>query len=212
MLGLIGKGLIIGVLVSAPMGPVGILCIQRTLNKGRWYGFLTGMGAMFSDMIYAAVTCLGMGVVVSFVEHNRSILQLSGSVVLALFGGYIYNSNPVRKLKQRCEEKISYMHGCITGFLLTFSNVLIILLYIGLFAQFGLVIQEYPVGALMGGIGCIGLGAVIWWFSITYLISKIERWFNIRSIWVFNKVVGVVILLLATAGIVSAVHCLIIKC
>lgn len=77
MLGLISKGIVIGVLVSAPMGPIGMLCIQRTLNKGRWHGFVTGLGAALSDVIYAALTCLGMGVVVNFVEANQAPLQLS---------------------------------------------------------------------------------------------------------------------------------------
>lgn len=76
MLGLISKGIVIGVLVSAPMGPIGMLCIQRTLNKGRWHGFVTGLGAALSDVIYAALTCLGMGVVVNFVEANQAPLQL----------------------------------------------------------------------------------------------------------------------------------------
>ena len=51
MLGLISKGIVIGVLVSAPMGPIGMLCIQRTLNKGRWHGFVTGLGAALSDLL-----------------------------------------------------------------------------------------------------------------------------------------------------------------
>ena len=90
MLGIVSKGIIIGVLVSAPMGPVGMLCIQRTLNKGRWHGFATGMGATLSDVIYAALTCLGMGVVVNFVEAHQAPLQLIGSVVLGFFGYYIF--------------------------------------------------------------------------------------------------------------------------
>ena len=61
MLGIVSKGIIIGVLVSAPMGPIGMLCIQRTLNKGRWHGFVTGLGAALSDVIYAALTCLSCG-------------------------------------------------------------------------------------------------------------------------------------------------------
>ena len=97
MLGLISKGIVIGVLVSAPMGPIGMLCIQRTLNKGRWHGFVTGLGAALSDVIYAALTCLGMGVVVNFVEANQAPLQLIGSIVLGIFGYYIFQSNPVRK-------------------------------------------------------------------------------------------------------------------
>ena len=54
MLGIVSKGIIIGVLVSAPMGPIGMLCIQRTLNKGRWHGFVTGLGAALSDVIYGS--------------------------------------------------------------------------------------------------------------------------------------------------------------
>lgn len=94
MLGIVSKGIIIGVLVSAPMGPIGMLCIQRTLNKGRWHGFVTGLGAALSDVIYAALTCLGMGVVVNFVEANQAPLQLIGSIVLGIFGYYIFQSNP----------------------------------------------------------------------------------------------------------------------
>ena len=88
MLGLISKGIVIGVLVSAPMGPIGMLCIQRTLNKGRWHGFVTGLGAALSDVIYAALTCLGMGVVVNFVEANQAPLQL------IVFSAIIF-SNPI---------------------------------------------------------------------------------------------------------------------
>ena len=127
MLGLISKGIVIGVLVSAPMGPIGMLCIQRTLNKGRWHGFVTGLGAALSDVIYAALTCLGMGVVVNFVEANQAPLQLIGSIVLGIFGYYIFQSNPVRNLRKQREKKLSFTQDFITAFLLTFSNVLIVL-------------------------------------------------------------------------------------
>ena len=63
ILNTIFKGVIIGMLASAPMGPVGILCVQRTLNKGRWYGFVTGVGATASDLFYALITGLGMSFV-----------------------------------------------------------------------------------------------------------------------------------------------------
>ena len=117
MLGIVSKGIIIGVLVSAPMGPIGMLCIQRTLNKGRWHGFVTGLGAALSDVIYAALTCLGMGVVVNFVEANQAPLQLIGSIVLGIFGYYIFQSNPVRNLKKQREKKLSFTQDFITAFL-----------------------------------------------------------------------------------------------
>ena len=101
MLGIVSKGIIIGILVSAPMGPVGMLCLQRTLNKGRLHGLVTGLGAALSDIIYAALTCLGMGVVVNFVEANQSPLQLIGSVVLAGHypNGSLIAGNPAKVIK-----------------------------------------------------------------------------------------------------------------
>lgn len=203
MLGLITKGFVIGVLVSAPMGPIGMLCIQRTLNKGRWHGFVTGLGAALSDVIYAALTCLGMGVVVNFVEANQAPLQLIGSIVLAVFGYYIFRSNPARNLKKQREKKLSFTQDFITAFLLTFSNVLIVLLYIGLFARFGFVLPDYSVWMMLGGIAFIGLGAVLWWFGITYIVAKLKKWFNVRGIWLLNKIVGMVILVLSVIGALS---------
>ena len=70
ILDIIFKGFIIGVVVSAPMGPVGVLCVQRTLNKGRWYGFVTGLGATLSDMCYALLTGYGMSFVTDYINKN----------------------------------------------------------------------------------------------------------------------------------------------
>lgn len=203
MLGLVCKGIVIGVLVSAPMGPIGMLCIQRTLNKGRWHGFITGLGAALSDVVYAALTCLGMGVVVNFVEANQAPLQLFGSIVLGFFGYYIYQSNPIKTLKKQQEKKMSYTQDFITAFLLTFSNVLIVLLYIGLFARFGFVLPEHSVWMLMVGIVCIGVGAVLWWFGITYIIAKLRKWFNVRGIGLLNRIVGSIIIILSVIGALS---------
>ena len=82
MIETIVKGFVIGLLVSAPMGPVNMLCVQRTLNKGRWYGFITGLGALLSDLIYALITLLGMSLVEDFLKKNELLIQLIGSVIL----------------------------------------------------------------------------------------------------------------------------------
>lgn len=203
MLGVLVKGVLIGVLVSAPMGPIGILCIQRTLNKGRWHGFVTGLGAALSDVLYAILTCLGMGVVITFIEANQAPLQLLGSAVLALFGYYIYKSNPVKSLRKRQEGKTSYAQDFITAFLLTFSNVFIILLYIGLFARFSFILPDSSIFVVAAGLLCIGIGAVLWWFVITYFIAKLKKRFNVRGIWVLNRVIGSIIIALSVVGFLS---------
>ena len=76
---LVFKGMLIGMIASAPMGPVGILCVQRTLNKGRWYGLATGIGASISDIIYAGITGLGMGSLLS--NHHWSISNVGAGFI-----------------------------------------------------------------------------------------------------------------------------------
>lgn len=115
-------GIAIGVLISAPMGPIGMLCIQRTLNKGRLSGFYTGLGATLSDLIYALLVGLCMSMITGFVEAHEIMLQLVGSVVLLGFGIYIARKNPAKALKtQGCKpKKNSYHQDLITGFCLRF--------------------------------------------------------------------------------------------
>jgi len=144
-----------------------------------------------------------MGVVVNFVEANQAPLQLIGSIVLGIFGYYIFQSNPVRNLKKQREKKLSFTQDFITAFLLTFSNVLIVLLYIGLFARFGFVLPEYSFWLLVVGIVSIGIGAILWWFGITYIIAKLRKWFNVRGIWLLNRIVGSVIIILSIIGALS---------
>ena len=147
------KGILIGIMASAPMGPVGVLCIQRTLNKGRWYGFVTGIGACVSDIIYALFTGLGMSFMMDIVgnERNRFLLQISGSIVLLLFGIYCYRSNPTKNMHQSNKtQKGTLVHNGITAFLVTLSNPLIIFLFIFLYAQFAFVVPNRPIEMSVG--------------------------------------------------------------
>jgi threonine/homoserine/homoserine lactone efflux protein len=183
------------------MGPGGILCVQRTLSKSRWHGFVSGLGATLSDMIYAMLTCLFMGLIVNFVETHLHWLQLWGSIVLGVFGLYIFQTNPVKSLRKNRETKMSFTHDFLTAFLLTFSNMLIVLLYIGLFARLSFVLPAHSVWQMLNGLCGIAVGAVLWWFLLTTLVAKMRRWFNIRSICVLNQVSGGIIILLALIGI-----------
>ncbi|MBQ6033551.1 MAG: LysE family transporter [Prevotella sp.] len=190
------KGMFIGMLASAPMGPVGVLCIQRTLNKGRWYGFITGVGAAFSDIIYALLTGLGMSFVMNLVqnEHNRFYLHISGSIILLLFGIYCWKSDPTKKIHISGHQKGSLWHNGITAFLVTLSNPLIILLFMASFAQLGFVIPDHPIEMALGYLS-IFAGALLWWYGLTWLVDKIRGIFNNEGIQLINKVIGSVVII-----------------
>ena len=112
------RGLAIGIIISAPMYPVGILCVQRTLDKGRRTGLYTGVGAAISDLLYCLLTGFGLSFIEEFLERNSNIIQLIGSLVLIGFGVYLFKSNPSRKLKKPSEQKIPAGRNILNGFLL----------------------------------------------------------------------------------------------
>jgi len=202
MFGLAIKGFIIGVLVSAPMGPTGMLCVQRTLNKGRWHGFVSGLGAALSDVIYAAITGLSVGLIIDIIEMYQKPIEIIGCIVLGIFGLFIVRSNPVKNLKNHSELKSSYIQYFATSFLLTFSNVLIVLLFLGLFARFTFALPANSFWKIINGLGGVAAGSVVWWFAVTYFVSKMRRWFNLRGIFLLNRTVGIVIIALSVGGII----------
>ena len=193
---LVFKGILIGIIASAPMGPVGILCIQRTLNKGRWYGFVTGVGAAISDIIYAMIAGLGMSVVVDMINDTQYqfLLQILGSLMLLMFGIYSYRSNPTKNMHISGNHKGTLVHNGVTAFFVTFSNPLIIFLFMGLFAQFSFVVPNHPLEMCLGFLS-IPFGALIWWYGLTWLIDKVRGIFDNNGILLINKIIGSVVIL-----------------
>jgi threonine/homoserine/homoserine lactone efflux protein len=198
------KGIVVGVAVSAPMGPVGVLCIQRTLNKGRWYGFVTGLGASLSDICYALLTGYGMSFVLDYINKNVFILQLLGSIMLLAFGYYTFRSNPVAAIRPQKQgnQKGSYLHNFITAFVVCFSNPLIIFVFIGLFARFAFVQHGVVLFEAVTSYVAIVIGALIWWFFITYFVNRVRKHFNLRGIWVINRIFGIVVMVLSVIGLI----------
>jgi threonine/homoserine/homoserine lactone efflux protein len=204
ILDIIFKGFIIGVVASAPMGPVGVLCIQRTLNKGRWFGFVTGIGAALSDIIYALLTGYGMSFVLDYINKNVFFLQLLGSVMLLAFGYYTFRSNPVAALRpvKQGKAKGTYLHNFITAFVVCVSNPLIIFLFIGLFARFAFVQHGVVLFEAVTSYVAIFTGALCWWLCITFFVNKLRKHFNLRGIWIINRVFGAVVMIASLAGLI----------
>jgi len=199
ILDFIFKGMLIGMIASAPMGPVGVLCVQRTLKKGRWYGLVTGMGASASDIIYAGITGFGMSFVMDFIsdDQNRFYLQIVGSVMLLAFGWYTYNTDPTKKMHQSGSEKGTLTYNFVTAFLVTLSNPLIVFLFMVLFAQFAFVLPNHPFEMLVGFLSIIG-GALLWWWGLTWLVDKIRTKFDEEGIRLINQIIGVAVIIVST--------------
>ena len=129
-------------------------------------------------------------------------LQLLGSVMLLVFGIYTFRSNPVNSIRPASSNKGSYFHNFITAFFVTLSNPLIIFLFIGLFARFAFVQQGVLVFEEITGYFAIAAGALTWWLGITYFVNKVRTKFNLRGIWILNRVIGSIVMLVSVAGLI----------
>lgn len=206
MISIILNGLFIGFLSSAPMGPVGMLCIQRTLNEGKAHGLVTGMGATAGDMLIALlaiIAALGLGFSTEFIQQHEGPLKIIGSVVLIAFGYIVYNKNPSKNLAKIKEKTTSYWTVFVSSLFLTISNIATLFLYIALFARFNVIDADKPFGYDLITILFIGVGAFLWWLLVTYFVNKLRSRFNPRGLQIFNKIIGVLLIGLGIAGIVT---------
>lgn len=198
-------GIIIGLFTSVPVGPLGVLTIQRTLNRGRWHGVVTGLGASTSDLFYATIVGFGMGFITDFISEHQFWIQIIGSVIVILFGVQVFLKNPNDNLTSvKKARKSDYFSDYISAFGLCLSNPLIIFIFIGLFAQFNFFAAEQTWFARLVGLTSIMTGACLWWLSLTLIVSKLRSRFNIRGLKILNRTTGVVLVILGLVVCVRA--------
>ncbi len=201
------KGIIIGILISAPLGPIGVLVIQRTLKEGRKAGLATGLGASFSDLLYALASGLGLSVIVDFLHSHESIFQIIGSFVIFIFALFTWRKNPAADFSKDQESDTSIGKYIATGFALTLSNPLIIFFFMALYARTNFIstISESTT-ALITGFVAISIGALLWWIFITWIMCKVRNSFNLRSLFLINKVIAIIMFIVSVFGFILGIN------
>ena len=182
------KGIVIGLLASIPLGPIGVMCIQRTLSKSQRSGF-----ALFS-----------LTVVLSFIEDNMVIIKVLGGISVIIVGMTILLKNPVGQIRRNRAGKGSNLWSdYLSVLLITLANPAYILIFVALFAALGVNHEGIPYanGLLMIlGVLC---GTSLWWFLLTFCISFLRRKFRPRHLLWMNRISGSVIVMLGAAAILS---------
>ena len=205
MLEIIVKGFLIGLLVSSPMGPINMLTIQRTLNRGRWHGFVTGLGAMLSDLTYSLVTLAGLTFVSDFVEKQERGIQMVAGAILIFFGLGVFRANPLKDwTPSMLPKEMRYLRDFGSSFLLTFSNAAIILVFVGLYTRFSYNPLEEGWSFFGAGTAAFIAAALTWWFFLTTLVSRLRRRFNRKGLMLLNRVIGTLLMLIGAGGILIA--------
>jgi len=188
----LGKGLLIGFVIAAPVGPIGVLCARRTLMHGRRAGFFSGMGAATADALYGFIAAFGLTVVSDMLISRQFWLRLLGGAVLCVLGVKTLLSEPQEK--KDIPKSIKRYAGMYTStFLLTLTNPMTIFSFAAVFAGLGLAGAKGS--AESAGILVLGvfLGSGLWWLSLVGILTLFKRRFQHHELQWVNRLAGIMI-------------------
>lgn len=206
LLTLLIKGILVGLLASIPLGPVGIICIQRTINKGKLSGFLSGIGAASADTIFAAIAGFSLTFIISYIEEKQIIFQAVGGIVVLLLGIKIFYTNPIKQLRRHKRKKNNLLEDYLSVLLVTITNPLAIFLFIALFASLGIVAEGAGITSSLVATGGVFIGAAAWWYILITLVDIFRAKFRLKQLWWINKISGTLIFALGAVALIGIVR------
>lgn len=199
------QGMVIGVLVSIPMGPIGVLCVQRTLQNGRQSGLISGFGAATADSFFAAIAGFGLSIIANFFAANQFYIMLIGAVVLLYFGFKLFFTNTIKQArKQQRIKQNNFFTDFISVFFLTLSNPVTIIFFGVVFAGLGIVKSNPDLLFIL--IAGIFAGAVSWWLILSSLVNMFRKYFRLRILFYINKFAGVLIIAFGLMAMFNAFY------
>lgn len=186
------NGLIIGLSIAAPVGPIGLLCIRRTLNQGRLHGFISGAGAATADAVYGTVAACGLTIVSQFLMNQKQSVQLVGGLFLIYLGIQSMRSHPNdRSARAAYSENLAAAY--LSTFILTLTNPMTILSFVGVFAGLG-ISNSSNTSAVLLVLG-VFIGSLLWWLLLSFGVEMISRFMkNGWLVWI-NRGSGAVLVL-----------------
>jgi threonine/homoserine/homoserine lactone efflux protein len=195
---IIPVGIVIGVLVAAPVGPVNVLCIHRAIERGFWGGMAAGIGAILGDGLIALFASLGVGAISGAIEHHRDVIQIVGGLALVGFGLKLYVAPPrIVSIQSEADGVASlrdYAWDIPKTFFLTITNPGAVL---GLFAIFGGVSTFVEVHSYVDALTMVASimgGSFLWWLGLSRLIGRLRHRFSPAHLAQTNRISGVLLI------------------
>jgi threonine/homoserine/homoserine lactone efflux protein len=166
------KSMLIGLSIAAPVGPIGLLCIQRTLDHGPRVGLATGMGAAVADSVYGAIGALGVTAVISLLTEARTLLALGGALFLLWLAWGAWRASDTGQAAV-VAGGVRGWHAFGGTFLLTMSNPATILSFIAVFSSLaaGMTTTVSPAWMIAG----VFLGSAAWWFALVGMVGRLRH-------------------------------------
>lgn len=186
------QSLVIGVSIAAPVGPIGVLCVRRTLAQGFGIGIATGLGAASADALYAMIAGSGLVLVAGFLVSQQQWIHLVGGVFLCYLGIRTSLTQPSKPVE--ISGRKSYAAAYSSTFFLTITNPITIMAFAGIFAGLGLAADNRSLLSLASMVAGVFLGSMFWWLFLSSVVSRYRNRFGERQMLWVNRVSGLVIL------------------
>jgi threonine/homoserine/homoserine lactone efflux protein len=197
------KGILLGLAVSMPLGPIGIILINRTIKRGMFSGFFSGLGLASADTLLAVFAALGFNVILSFINQERFIISVIAGLIIIGIGLKIFLSNPVKDIRHREKANKSLWRDYYSVFVLSISNPYTIFIFVAFFSGIhinGNVKPELVPFFLIPG---VFIGTITWWFFLSYFVSRFKKNIRLRVIVRVNKVAGIVVIVIGILVLLS---------
>ena len=192
------KGIMIGLAIAAPVGPIGILCIQRTLRYGRKVGLFSGLGAATADGCYGLAAGLGLTFLANFLVKYNGVLSFIGGLFLCYLGVAIFRSQPA-EAASGIESK-GAINAYLTTLFLTITNPMTILSFAGILAGVGITEKVDSMVLLIFVLG-VFCGSALWWLLLSTIVSLVRDKLSLQGLKWVNRFSGVLILYLGLSAV-----------
>ena len=182
------NGIIFGLVLAAPVGPVAALCFERTITESRMHGLLSGLGAAFADALFGGVAAFGISTIAGWITIHQANLRLIGGLVLLALAVKTITARAPRqtdKVAGRIHTE-SLPQDFLSAFVLAITNPLTLITFIGLFASLGMAHEHLTFWQAAWLVGGVFLGSAFWWFALSLVAGSIrdlidtvyQRWLN----------------------------------
>lgn len=199
------RGFCVGIAASITVGPVAVLCIQRTLSKSRRSGIASGLGVAAADTMMAIIAYFCYSILQTHIEQYSQLLRVVAGIFVMVVGVYIFFQNPVLQIRRNRAGKTSLWQDFASIFGLTIANFILVIPYLLTFFAVFKISTVDAVGSWLGALVIAGFlaGASLWWTSLAFLLNLFRRRFRPRHMLTINHVAGIAIGVLGAYSILS---------
>jgi len=196
------KGIVVGIIIAVPVGPVGVLCVRRTIFQGKLAGFVSGLGAATADAIFGFIAAFGLTFVSELLIGYQQWLRIAGGCYLLFVGGSALFAQPEAKPNSERDAETP-LRDFASTFALTLTNPITIVAFLGIFSALGLRGEEATFGRAAILVVGVWIGSLLWWLALSFGLGLIFRSFEPRHLVWINRASGT-ILFLSGAGLLAA--------